>query len=151
MALGLEEGEAHATTDEQPVHLVQQVVDDPELVGDLRATKHHDVRAIRVGQDCAERLDLLQDERSGGVRKPLRDVGHRRLLAVTHTEAVVDVAIAHGGKLVGERASLGIVLAGLAGVEAQVLQQRHLPVRESVDDPLCRGAHGVAGEGDVGA
>ena len=38
--------------------LLQQVVDDAELVGDLRAAEHHDVRALRVDGEPAQHVDL---------------------------------------------------------------------------------------------
>ena len=50
VALGLEEGEAHAAADEQLVDLGQQRLDDGELVGDLRAAEHHHVRLLGVAR-----------------------------------------------------------------------------------------------------
>ena len=45
-------------------------------------------------------------------------------------EAVGDEGVGELGELVGERAALGVVLAGLARVEADVLQHRDLAVLE---------------------
>ena len=45
--LRLEEREDHAAADQQLVGLGQQVVDDAELVGDLRAAEHDRVRPLR--------------------------------------------------------------------------------------------------------
>ena len=53
VALGREEGEHHAAADQQLVGLGQQVVDHAELVGDLRAAEHDDVRALRVDRSAA--------------------------------------------------------------------------------------------------
>ena len=53
VALGLEEREAHAAADEQPVDPRQQRLDHGELVGDLRAAEHHDVR---LAGDSVSRL-----------------------------------------------------------------------------------------------
>ena len=50
VALRLEEGEDHAAADQQPVGLAEQVVDDAELVGDLRAAEHDDVGPLRVAR-----------------------------------------------------------------------------------------------------
>ena len=91
MALGGQEGEDHAAADEQPVGLAQQVVDDAELVGDLRAAEHDDVRPLGVVGQPAQHLDLVEDQLAGGVREPLRDVVDARLLAVHDAEAVGDV------------------------------------------------------------
>ena len=69
------------------------------------------------------------------VRQPLRHVVHAGVLAVHGAEAVADVRVGERGELVGERAALGVVLAGLARVEAEVLQQRDLAVAEAT--PRC--------------
>ena len=69
--------------------------------------------SISVGHQAAHR-----------VRQPLRDVVHAGLLAVHDAEAVGDEGVGERGELVGERAALGVVLAGLARVEPDVLQQR---------------------------
>ena len=55
------------------------------------------------------------------------------------------------GQLVGEGAALGLVLARLPGVEAQVFQQCHLAVGQTGDDGPGRLPHRVAGEGDLAA
>ena len=133
VALGLEEGEHHAAADQQLVGLAEQVVDDAELVGDLRAAEHHDVRALRVDGQPAQHVDLGRDQAAHGVREPLRDVVHGRLLAVHDAEAVGHERVGERGELVGERAALGVVLAGLARVEPDVLQHRDLAVLEAVD------------------
>src|SRR2546429_424985 len=48
VALRLEEREAHAAADEQPVHLRQQRLDHGQLAGALRPAEHDQVRAGRV-------------------------------------------------------------------------------------------------------
>ena len=60
VALGLEEGEHHAAADEQPVDRADQVVDDAELVGDLRAAEHDDVGPVGLAGEPAEDLGLGQ-------------------------------------------------------------------------------------------
>ena len=72
VALGLEEGEDHAAADQQPVGLAEQVVDDAELVGDLRAAEHDDVGPLRVVGEPAQHLDLGRDQAAHRVRQPLR-------------------------------------------------------------------------------
>ena len=124
VALGLQEGEHHAAADQDAVGLAEQVVDDAELVGDLGAAEHDGVGAFDVLGELLQHLDLGGDEAAGGVRQPLRHVVHRRVLAVHGAEAVADVQVGERGEPVGERAALGVVLAGLAGLEPQVLQQR---------------------------
>ena len=100
-----------------------------------------------------------QHQPARGVRQPLRDVVDAGLLAVHRAERVGDVDVGERGQLVGERAALGVVLAGLARVEAHVLQQRDLAVgrapatrrRGAVADrvvgeraPACRAARPAA-------
>ena len=60
VALGLEEGEDHAAADQQLVGLAEQVVDHAELVGDLRAAEHHDVRPRGVDGEPAQHVDLAR-------------------------------------------------------------------------------------------
>ena len=63
-------------------------------------------------------------------------------------EGVVDVQVGQGGQRVGEGAALGVVLAGLARLEADVLQQ-HDPVGLGGPDDLGgRRADDVLGQPD---
>ena len=132
VALGHEEGEDHAAADEQPVGLAEQVVDDAELVGDLGPAEHHRVGTLGVLGQPAQHLDLGVHQAAHGVREQPRDVVHAGLLAVHDAEAVGDEDVGQRGELAGERLALGLVLAGLARVEADVLQHRHLAVREAL-------------------
>ena len=99
----------------------------------------------------SQHLDLGEHQAAGGVRKALRDVVHARLLAVHDTEAVADERVAQRGQLVGERAALGVVLAGLAGVEPDVLEHDDVAVGHRLDRRLRRLADRVVGCDDVGA
>ena len=63
-------------------------------------------------------------------------------------EAVGDEAVGETGQLVGERAAQVVVLAGLAGVEADVLEQGDVAVTEARDRLGRRRADGVVGERD---
>lgn len=149
--LGLEEGVRHASADEQPVGLAEQLVDDGELVGDLGAAERDHVRALHLVGELLEHADLGGDEVSGIVREPLRQVEDGRVLPVHRAEAVADVDVREAGQLVGEGGALGVVLAGLAGVEAQVLDDGDTTVGEAGNDGLGGAADRVLGEGDVGA
>ena len=64
-ALGLEEGEQHAATDDKGVGNLEQVVDHGKLVGDLGTTEDDDERTLRVGGQALEDLDLLGDQGAG--------------------------------------------------------------------------------------
>ena len=85
------------------------------------------------------------------MRQPGRYVVHAGVLAVHRAERVVHVGVAERGELVGERAPLRVVLAGLALVEPQVLQQRDLPVGQVGHACPRRVADGVLGEVHRGA
>ena len=102
----------------------------PSLSDTLEPPSTHDVGPLRVLGQPAQHVDLLGDQAAHGVRQPLRDVVHARLLAVHDAEAVADEGVGQRGQLVGERTALGVVLAGLARVEPDVLEQRDLAVGE---------------------
>jgi hypothetical protein len=82
----------------------------------------------RAGSDCeaTQHIDL-GDQTAHGGRQDLRDVVHAGLLAVDHAEPVGDEGIREGGEFSGEGGPHGVVLAGLARVEAHVLQQATSP------------------------
>ena len=73
------------------------------------------------------------------------------MLAVGSTESVVDVAVAEGGQLAGQF----LVALGLAGVEADVLEQHHLAALQlfghslglATAEEFLRELHGTAHEG----
>ncbi|CAM5692219.1 hypothetical protein SHIRM173S_07013 [Streptomyces hirsutus] len=151
VALGLEEGVRHAAADEDAVGLAEQFVDDGELVGDLGAAEGDDVGPLDVVRELLQDADLGGDEEAGGVRQAGREVVHGRVLAVHRTEAVAHVEVGEAGQTVGEGAALGVVLGRLAGVEAQVLEDRDLSVGEAGDGGGGGLADGVRRERHVGA
>ena len=66
LALGVEEGVGHAAADEDGVGLVEQVVDDFDLVGDLGAADDGDEGLVGVGDGLAEVVEFLLHEQAGG-------------------------------------------------------------------------------------
>jgi hypothetical protein len=148
VALGCEEGEEHAASDEQRVDALDEVRDDPELVGDLRTAEHHRVRARGVDGEALQHLEFGRDESAGGARQQLREVVHAGLAAVHDAEAVRDERVAELGELLGEGAPFGVVLAGLPRVETQVLEQHDVAVVERADGRRRRGADGLVDELD---
>ena len=123
----------------------------PSLSETLAPPRTTDVRALDVLGELLQDADLGGDQVAGGVRQPGREVEHRGVLAVHGAEAVADVHVGELGELVGEGAALGVVLGGLAGVEAEVLEDGDLAVGEARDDGLGGLADGVGREGDLGA
>ncbi|EGJ78227.1 putative phosphoglycerate kinase [Streptomyces sp. Tu6071] len=148
VALGGEEGEDHAAADEDAVGTLQEVVDDAELVGDLGAAEDDGVGPLDVLGELLQDADLGGDEVTGVVRQELRQVVDRGVLAVHGAEAVADVDVREVREPLGEVPALGVVLAGLAGVEAQVLDDGELTGLQAVDGLVRGGAHGVLREGD---
>ena len=82
------------------------------------------------------------------MRQPLRHVVDAGVLAVHGTEAVAHVVIAEQRELAGELAAGRVILAGLGGLEADVLQQGDVAVGELGHDPGGVRPDHVGGEGD---
>ena len=58
----LEEGEGHAASDDHLVHLVEHVLDEQDLVGDLRAAEDGE-HGLRGGvEHLGEGVELFGDE-----------------------------------------------------------------------------------------
>lgn len=153
MALGLEEGVGHAAADEDAVGLAEELVDDGELVGDLGAAERDDVGPLDVLGELLQDADLGGDQEAGGVRQARRELVDGGVPTVHRAEAVADVDVRQGGEPVGELAALGVVLGGLARVEAQVLDDGDLTVAQARDrrprglaDRVGRERHGGAEE-----
>ena len=96
---GGEEGEQHAAADEQRVDARKQVLDDAELVADLRAAEDDRVRTLGVLGEAVEHVELLLDQAAGGRRQDLGELVDARLLAVHDAEAVRDERVAEFGEL----------------------------------------------------
>src|SRR4051812_10100649 len=146
VALRRQEGEAHAAAHEQRVDTWQQALDDLQLVRDLRTAQHDDVGALGVLGQPLQDLDLAPDQLPRCVRKPLRDVVDARVLAVHGAERVVDVEVDGCGQHIGIGGALVAVLARLAGVEADVLQQRDVGLAPDVARGVRRR---IRDEGDL--
>ncbi len=133
VALRREEGEHHAAADEQAVRLGEQVRDDAQLVGDLRAAEHDRVGALRVLGRLAQESTSLRTSSPTAEGEHLRHVVDRRLLAVHDAEAVGDEDVRELREVASERLALRVVLRRLARVEPDVLEQRDLAVAERGD------------------
>ena len=121
----------NAAADDDVVGDVEQCGQDTELVRHLGAAEHHRIRPRRVLREARQHVHLRRDQVTGVVRQQLRHVVHRGLLAVDDTEPVGDERPVGPGEL-GQRRreglALRVVLAGLARVEPDVLQQQHVTV-----------------------
>ena len=121
VALGLQEREAHAATDEHLVGQAEERVDDLELVAHLGAPQHCDERPGGVLAEAEQHLHLGGEEAPGGAGEVLRGPDDGRVGAVRRSEGVVHVGV----EAVDEPRDEGPVVALLPRVEPQVLEQLH--------------------------
>ena len=66
VSLRLQEGEAHAATDDQGIDVLEQGLDDRKLVADLRPAHDRHERTARPVVHPTEYLDFAVQETSGG-------------------------------------------------------------------------------------
>ena len=88
------------------------------------------------------------------MRQECGDVVDGCLLAVHHTEAIRDESAIipdEVDQLLGQCQPLGVVLAGFAWIEADVLQQQDVSVGQALGTGQRIGAHDVTGELDMTA
>ena len=64
-AARLEEGVGHRAADDQAIDLAEHVLDDVDLVGDLRAADDRDERPLRLLERVPEVLELLLHQQPG--------------------------------------------------------------------------------------
>ena len=130
---GLLEGEGHATADDERVDLVEHVLDQLNLVRDLRTAEDGEEGALGVLKSLGEVLELLLDEEARGALRQL-DTDHRRVRTVRSAKGVVHIHIAElrealteggdrGGVGLGLRAVLVLDGSLLLDVEAEVLEE----------------------------
>src|SRR5699024_11007141 len=126
--------------DDQSVHLLQQVGDDVQLVGDLGAAQDGGEGPDRIVDGVAQVADLLLHQVAhSGVLDVVGDAGGGAVCTVAAAEGVVHIGVGQAGQLLGE---FGDVL-GLLLAEAGVLQQDHVAVVHGGDSGLGVLAHNV--------
>ena len=144
IALRREEGVRHAAADDEAVALVEQVVDDLELVRDLRAAEHRDERSLGRLERVSHDLELLLNQEaadSGLDESVFDDRGGRSVRTVRCAESVVDIDVAIGSELTAELFASALLLR----IETQILEQHALSalacgdlrLRVLADDVLC--------------
>ena len=124
VALRSEEGVGHAAADDEGVDLLEEVVDNVQLIGDLRTAEDGDERAGRIGQSLAHDGHFLLHEEAADRGQIVRHAGRGGMGAVRRAECIVHKDLRQRSQLLGQ---LGIVLR-LALHEADVLQQHHVAV-----------------------
>ena len=146
-APGVEEGIGHAAADGQMVDLVHEIAEQLDLGRDLGPTDDRGQGPRRVIERTAEALELRlhQAPRRGG-QEPGQRLG-RGMGAVGGGEGVVDIGVAERGEGLGE---IGIV-GFLAGMEAEVFQERYLSIAETGHHRRGLRPDAIPGEGDWSA
>src|SRR5271156_1864040 len=100
LALCLEEGISHASSNDEGVNFAEQVLDDSDFVADLGATEDGNEGRLGVVQDAAQILQLFFHEQArGGFLHKLGDADCRSMGTVRSTEGVVDVELGEFGEL----------------------------------------------------
>jgi hypothetical protein len=145
-ALCLQERVRHRAADADRVGLRDEVLEHLDLVGHLGAAQDRDERLRRVREGLPEVLDLLLDEEAGRLlfHEP-RHAGRRRVRAVRRAERVIHPHVGEARQLARE----GLVVRLLLRVEAEVLEEEHLPLLEVAHELLHAVADAVVGEDHV--
>ena len=146
LAHRLEEGVRHRATDHDRVDLLEQGIEYFDLVGDLRAAEHGDVRTIDLAEQARQELDLLcHHEARTFFGDELHHARGRGMRAMRGTERVVDVDVA----VRSERTRHRLVVGFLARIPAQVLEHRDLTIAQVGDDLPRAVAYRLVGERDI--
>ena len=123
LALSVEEGIGHATSDENGVGFFEQVVDDADLVGDFGTADDGDEGFVGRGESLAHIGELFFHEQTGsGLRDEVGDAFGGGMSSMGAAEGVVDVDVAEAGELPCEVGVVGLFL----GMEAEVLEEESL-------------------------
>ena len=127
LTLSVEEGVGHASADDDGVGLgwavVEKVVDDADLVGDLGSADDGDEGLVGFSEGFAEIFEFLLHEQAGcGDLDEVGDAFGGGVSAVGAAEGVVDVDVAERGELFCEGGVVGLFF----GVEAEVFEQERL-------------------------
>lgn len=151
------ERKRHSTTNNQTVHLIQHILNQLNLIANLRTSQDRQERPLRALQRRGEVLQLLLDQESRSLLRQIH-AHHRRVCAVCGAEGVVDVHIPQRCEALAEFLHVALVCfdfvavlvlgaAFLFRVEAQVLQQHDAAAGGAVDRLLHFRADAVVGEG----
>ncbi len=146
--LGAEKRVGHRAADQDLVDARRQRLEDTDLVGDLRAADHRDIRTLDLAEQLGQELDLLQHEEPGAlVGDVLQHADRRRMRPMRRAERVVHVDV----RVRREGAREGVVVGLLARVVAQVLEERDLTVAQVRHDLARAVTDRLVGQDDVAA
>ena len=96
-----------------------------QLAGRLGAAQHDHIRPLGPPGQPLQRGDLRLHQVAGRVRQQPGQLGNTGVPPVHRAERVAHVLVGQGRQLAGEGGPFHVVMTGLAGAEAQVLQHGH--------------------------
>ena len=144
MTLSREEGICHTAADDECINLLEEVVDNADLVGNLCAAENGNERTSGICESLTHYGDLLLDEVSANCGEVICNARCGSVCSVSRTESVVYVNVCVCRKLLSEVCA---VLC-LSCVEACVLKENCLAALESRNLCLCILAYDVLCEGN---
>ena len=144
-ALGLEEGENHASADDDLVALLEEGLKDGDLGGDLGSANDGSHGLLAVGDGAVEVLELLGKEEAGdGGGEELGHTLSGGVGTVGGTEGIIDEHVEGRGKLLNEsRLVLGLLL-----VETGVLKHDNISLGGTINNLGNFIADAIGGKGD---
>ncbi|GMS92571.1 hypothetical protein PENTCL1PPCAC_14746, partial [Pristionchus entomophagus] len=93
----LEEGECHPASDDHLVHLIEHVLDQLNLVGNLRPSQYHQERPGGIVEGLYKVIQFILHEKARGTQRQL-DSDQRTAISMGVSEGVVDVDISKSGE-----------------------------------------------------
>ena len=145
LALGEEERVRHPAAEDEEVDLRQEVLDDLDLVADLRSAEDRRERPLRVLEEPAQDADLALHQEARVGRQEPGDPDRRGVGPMGRPERVVHEDVGVRRERLGE---LRVVLL-LLRVEAEVLEEDRLARPHPLDGVLGADPERVAGHGHV--
>ena len=112
----------HAAADDHGVGLVEQVVDNADLIGDLCAAEDRNEGTRRIVERLAHDRQLFFNEQAGVCRQILCNACGGGVSAVNGAECVGDIKLCH----IAESLCEIIAVFLLADIKAEVLKQHEL-------------------------
>ena len=145
--VNLQEGEDHASAEQQGVHLVQQVEDDINLATHLGTTQYSHEGPLRIGHQRTKKFQFLfhQETRPAGF-KMFGDPDGGGMGAVRRTECIVDVGVAEFRQAGREPR----VVSRFTGIEPEIFQQQDFPRGQTAGLFFRIGSDRVEGKPDRG-
>ena len=139
----LQKGVSHPAADRDGVHMLKKILNDADLVGNLRPAEHREERPLRLRHQFAQRPQLFLDQKTDPLLGHMTDHADRRgMRPVGGAEGVVDVDLRQLGEGSRKIRIVGLFLR----MESEVLQQDDIPVPEIGGELPHRATGAILGE-----